>query len=194
MCDMPMRPLVALLAVLSACASPTSSVAPPPDQIGNRVRILIEGRDVESITSADYFLYCVVRTREGQRHGIRTLLPESVSSPGSALSIATGIERKCGLPDVEIREGTDKDPKWSSEFVLPEGYSLCCELGAFYAYRIVDGGPAMRADLTPEVRLQVSSQDGSSYFDVPPSDGPGDPTRGDAARLAAPIRSLTRIR
>lgn len=174
---MPLRPhlalFAALMATLSACATPAPSVTPPaPEDVGNRIRILIRGRDVESITSADYFLYVVIRTPDGRHVGTSTLLPESVSSPGSALSMSVQIERRCGLPDLEIVEGTDEDPQWSTEIVLPEGYSMSCEPGTFYAYRIIDYGKTMAADRAPEVRVQASSKDGSRFYDVPPSDGP----------------------
>tara|TARA_R110002094_G_scaffold64192_7_gene74500 strand:- start:2 stop:559 length:558 start_codon:yes stop_codon:yes gene_type:complete len=160
-----------LLALLSACAT-HHAAAPPPEALGNRIRVRIEGREVDSITSADYFLYLMVRAPDGKRTGINALGPESVSAPGMALGLASIIRMRCDLPNLELIDPTASDPKWSTDIVLPPGYTLCCEPGSFYAYRIIEGGPTMAADLNPEVRISAIRADGTRYFEVPPSDGP----------------------
>ena len=163
------RLLIASLAALSACKLPAPP--PSPDELGNRLRVLVTGREVESITTADYFLFLMVRAPDGTRTGINTYVPGYGSSGGMALGISVYIERRCDLPDLELIDKPGKNPVWC-DIVLPKGYSLCLEPGSHYAYRIVDHGPTMAADLNAEIHLLASSKDGTRYYEVAASDGP----------------------
>lgn len=159
------------LGALASCATSHPSV-PTPDELGNRLRVRIAGRDVLSITSADYFLYAVVRGPDGERRGVNVLAPESASSEGLSLGLGMDIRRTFGLPDIEIAETLITEQNLSEDILLPDGYTLCFEPGTFYAYRIIDHGKTMAADLDPEVRLGSIRADGRHYFEVEPSDGP----------------------
>lgn len=159
-----------LLGLLAACAAP-----PTAPELGDRVRIRIDGRDpaVPSITTADCFLSFLVLGPDGERRPIRAYAPEASESEGLSLIVGHRIHvaiGREGWPDLgETRHG---DPRLCEDLVLPPGTSLCFEPGTCFAYRIVDRGPTMRADLAPEIRIGQIRADGTGYVEMETSDGP----------------------
>lgn len=164
------RATLLLLSFLAGCATSTD---PTPSQLGTRLRVRIEGREIPSITSADYFVFLMIRGPDGRVEGIKTLTPESTASEGLSLMIGTRIESRFSLPDLRLTETIHAaDPSLAEDIVLPEGYTLCFAPGSFYAYRIIDNGQTMAADLAPEIRLGAITADGSRYIEVRPTAGP----------------------
>lgn len=163
--------LVALLAPgFAACVY--APALPTRADLANRMRIRIEGREIPSITTADYFIYCVVEGPDGTRRGIDVLAPESSSSEGLSLQIGMDIRSAFELPDIELGETIGGEPNFSEDIMLPPGFMLCFEPGTFYAYRIIDHSRTMAADLAPEIRLGQLRKDGLAYYEVQASDGP----------------------
>lgn len=169
------------LALLAGCAAAPPPM-PRPDELGDRVRIRIVGRnpDVPSITTADCFLSFVALGPDGQRKACRVYAPESAESEGLSLVVGSRIFRvfdREGWPDLgETRHG---DPTLGEDLVLPPGVSLCFEPGSCFAYRIVDHGPTMAADLDPEIRIGQLRADGSGYVELQPVAGPDLPRAAD---------------
>ncbi|MCA8952859.1 MAG: hypothetical protein KDE27_25340 [Planctomycetes bacterium] len=168
------------LGLLAGC----SSVPPRPTRadLGDRVRIRIDGRDpaASSITTADYFLFFLVIDVDGGRRPVRANTTLCASSEGIALGISTDV---FGALDrelwAEIDETSRGDHELCEDFVLPPGTMLCFEPGTCFAYRIVDEGPRMVAELAPEVRIGQIRADGSDYVELQPVDGPELPRAAD---------------
>jgi hypothetical protein len=74
---------------------------PTPEELRNRVRLRVEGRDVESITSADYFFDPMVRAPNGKLTGAHTSFDESHGSNHVALAMSGAIQMRCELPVLE---------------------------------------------------------------------------------------------
>jgi len=163
-----LAPFLALFMV--ACAT---APGPTPAELGNRIRIRIAGRGkVPSITTADYFLYLMVRGPDGGIAATRLLAPETMESEGLSLILGKRIEALFELPDVELTETLHGDPSCGEDIVLPAGCTLCFAPGSYYAYRIVDRSRIMTADLAPEIQLGVITADGSRYVELQPAAGP----------------------
>lgn len=160
------------LATLTLTACVQSPGLPSPTDLGNRIRVRIDGREIPSITTADYFIYAAVRGPDGTRHGVDLYAPAYSSSEGLSLGLGMRIARTFELPDTELEESLKTEPSLAEDILLPDGYTLCFEPGTFYAYRIIDHGPTMAADLAPEIRLGQLTKDGTSYVEVAPSSGP----------------------
>lgn len=176
------------LGLLAACTAPPAPM-PTPAELGDRVRIRIDGRnrEVPSITTADYFLSFVALGPDGQRKACRVYAPESAESEGLSLSVGSRIFRvfaREGWPDLgETRHG---DPALCEDLVLPPGVSLCFEPGTCFAYRIVDHGLTMAADLDPEIRIGQIRADGSGYVELQPGAGPVLPRADDPPNWPPP--------
>ena len=156
--------------VLGACAAPP---VPRPDELGNRIRVRVAGRGtVPSITTADYFLYFVVRGPDGRRASLRVLASETAESEGTALFLGKKIEVLLDLPRVQVVETLHGDTDCAEDIVLAPGCSLCFEPGSHYAYRIVDRSWRMAADRDPELHVGMITADGTGYVELQPASGP----------------------
>jgi len=158
------------LLALNACVG--QPALPSPADLSNRIRVRIDSREIPTITTADYFIYAVVRGPDGTRRGVNAYAPAYISSEGLSLMLGMKIERTFQLPDIELEETLKIEPSLAEDILLPDGYTLCFEPGTFYAYRIIDAGRTMAADLAPEIRLGQLTKDGTSYVEVAASNGP----------------------
>ena len=162
------RPFV-LAVVFSACAT----AGPARPELGDRIRVRIEGRGHEkSITTADYFLYLVLRSPDGRLAATRIYAPDTIESEGAALILGKRFEGLFDLPKVELAETRHGDPRCAHDVVLPPGYSLCFDPDTYFAYRIADGTRTMHADRAAEIRLGVITADGAGYVELEAADGP----------------------
>lgn len=168
---MPSRLMFAVAALLSAC-SLAKAPRPNAEQLDNRIRVRVVGRESESVLSADHFVFLTVCGPDGTRFGSRSRITIATSSEGIALGLSVNIERSADLADLAFEEVPDSVSKWTTDIVLPTGYTLCFDPGSYYVYRIVDFGKTMAADLNPEVRIGAPSKDGAQYFELQPSAGP----------------------
>jgi hypothetical protein len=164
-----MRHATVLVILLTGC----TAAGPAPESLGNRIRVRIDGRGREpSITTADYFLYLMVRGPDGRLHATRIHAPETAESEGMSLVIGKHIEKLCELPKVELVETLHGDPRCAEDIVLAPGYTLSFAPGSYYAYRIVDRTRTMHADRAAEIRLGMITADGSRYLELEAADGP----------------------
>lgn len=172
-----------------AAASPTPTRSPAPADLADRVRIRIAGREIPSITSADYFLFFVVLGEDGRREPIRVLATLYMSSGGLALAAGSQVWFTFDQEDWPELDSSRHGPEdLCEDFGLPPGTRLCFEPGTFFAYRIVDEGPTMVADLDPEIWIGQLRADGSGYVELQPSDGPELPRAQDPPDWPPPAR------
>lgn len=164
-------------------------MAPAPDELADRVRVRIAGREIPSITSADYFLFFVVQGDDGRGEPIRVLATHYTSCEGLSLVAGSRVWfafDQEGWPELGPSRHGPAD--LCADFALPPGTRLCFEPGTFFAYRIVDEGPTMVADLDPEISIGQLRADGSGYVELPPSAGPELPRAQDPPGWPPPAR------
>ena len=70
---MPSRLMFAVAALLSAC-SLAKAPRPNAEQLDNRIRVRVVGRESESVLSADHFVFLTVCGPDGTRSGSRSQL------------------------------------------------------------------------------------------------------------------------
>lgn len=156
-----------LLALTAACAA---GPVPSPVELGNRIRVRVEGRGAEStITSADHHLLFVVRAANGRRVALGVFVPEYADSASVAGGLAAKIASVFATDGhvVETRHGSASH---CEEVDLPPGFALCFEPGCHYVYRVGSDG-RREPDLEPEIRLEMLAADGSSYVPLRPTRG-----------------------
>ena len=160
-------PLIAL--VLAACAAAPD---PAPAELGNRIRITVEGRGREpSITTADYWLLFVVRDANGRRLSLGVHASEWADSASVAGELGAKIQSALETPPVRTDETLQGIPEQAHDIVLPPGIALCFEAGCHYAYRVVDAN-RREAELQPEIRVAMLSADSTGYVELRPGAGP----------------------
>jgi len=164
--------LISALAVGCASSSTQATGGLTPAELGNRIRVRIEGRDLPGITSADYFLHWMIVGPDGRREAFRTLVVATSGSEDICGAIGIRAQQRFDAGRVEYVESLHGDDlRLVHDVVLPPGHSLCLDRGCYYAYRVIDSGSTMAADLLPEIRLGAITADGARYVEVRATDG-----------------------
>jgi len=158
-----------LVAQLAACAAVER---PTADQLGQRVRLRVAGREIASILTQDYFVFFAVLDQQGQRVPMRIRVPESGGSKGMSLAFANIITMRCDCGDLDLvpsRHGDD--PECVADLVLPDGYALDFSPGSYVVYEVHEDR-TLTVDRAPELRLAQITRDGSRYIELPAHNGP----------------------
>lgn len=170
----PHRPCLLVLSAALGAYSSEPQWRDTPIGFGDRLRIVIEGREIPSILTEDHFAYFVVDRPDGDPVPCKVLASETMSTDGASLVFELSIGARTGVDSLGSAESLPLDDipaDQSHDVVLPEGWHLSRRIGDTFVFRMVDG--LMVADDEVELRLSMSSERNATYLPVTPS--PSDP-------------------
>lgn len=174
---------LALMLLLAAC---TTVEQPTPAELGQRVRVRVDGREIDSILTRDCFVFFAVLCPDGTRVPMRIRAPASSGCEGLSLIVANEITMRCSCGDLDLVPAQHGPKDQVADLVLPDGYALDFTPGSYLVYAIAADRTAT-ADTGPELRLGQIAADGTRYVELSPASGPklalhGRPPRFEAAR------------